>query len=57
MLFVVMDMEESELVPLIDKFADILAAVFRVRIPAMPNYYITENFYETVGASEVCVFF
>jgi len=45
--------EESELVSLIDKFGEILMEIFKVRIPAMPNYYLTDNFYDTVGASEI----
>jgi len=43
----------NELPELIDKFEGILADIFRIRIPAMPNYYITENYYDTVGASEI----
>jgi len=49
----VIDMDNDELIPLINKFEDILKDIFRVRIPAMPSYYITENYYDTVGASEV----
>jgi len=44
---------EEKLKSLIDNFEGILRDVFKVRIPLMPNLYITENFYETVGASEV----
>lgn len=43
----------EEILALIDTFEGILGDIFRVRIPAMPNYYITENFYDTVGASEI----
>jgi len=47
------NIENSELLSLIDAFEGVLRDVFRVRLPAMPNYYITENFYDTIGASEV----
>jgi len=47
--------ENSELLSLIEKFEGILMEIFKVRIPAMPSYYVTENFYDTVDASEVAV--
>jgi len=45
--------EDGQIIPLIDRFEDVLKDIFRVRLPAMPNYYITENFYDTIGVSEV----
>jgi len=47
------EVEGDNLKQHIDKFESILSEIFRVRIPLMPNLYITENFYETIGSSEI----
>jgi len=47
------EVEGEKLRSLIDNFEGILKDIFKVRIPLMPNLYVTENFYETVGASEI----
>jgi len=39
---------------LVDEFESILIELFHVRIPAMPNMYITENYYDLIAVSEVC---
>jgi len=39
---------------LVEEFETVLKEVLHVRIPAMPNLYITENYYDMISISEAC---
>jgi len=38
----------------LNRFELVLINIFNVRIPAMPSFYLTENFYDTISVGDAC---